>query len=122
MLSLFPSLLAYEQFGPLLIRLVLGITLLYFGYEKMIKHGTSSGSNAKAYGAVEVVIAIFLIIGLFTQLAALLNAIILVIKLGFKARDKALFSNGINYYVLLLAMAISLIFMGPGFLAYDLHI
>jgi len=122
MLSLFPSLLTYDQAGPLIIRLALGITLAYFGYEKLIKKGTSSGSNAKSYGAVEIIIAIFLVIGLFTQLAALLNAIILVIKLGFKARDGKLFSDGINYYVLLLAMAIALIFMGPGFFAYDLHV
>ena len=106
--------------GPLLIRLVLGITLAYFGYRKIVNKGTSSGSNAKAYGAVEIIIALFLVIGLFTQLAALLNAIILVIKLGFKARDKAFLSDGINYYVLLLVMAISLIFTGPGFFAYDL--
>jgi uncharacterized membrane protein YphA (DoxX/SURF4 family) len=122
MLSLFPGLLAYEQLGPLLIRLVLGITLAYFGYRKIIGKGTSSGGNQKAYGAIEIIIAVFLIIGLFTQLAALLNAVILIIKLGFKARDKKLLTDGINYYILLLVMAIALIFMGPGSFAYDLHI
>jgi len=122
MLSIFPSLLTYEQVGPTIIRLVLGIVLAYFGYKKMMHKGMSSGSNARAYGAVEIIIAIFLIIGLFTQLAALLNAIILVIKLGFKARDKALLSDGINYYILLLTMAIAVVFMGPGFLAFDLHL
>lgn len=122
MLSLFPSLLAYEQLGPLLIRLILGITLAYFGYRKLLKKGTSSGNNDKAYGALEIVIAVFLIIGLFTQLAALLNAVILIIKLGFKARDKALLTDGINYYILLLVMALAIIVMGPGWLAYDLHV
>ena len=120
MLSLFPSLLTYGQVGPLLIRLIVGITLLYFGYKKLMNKGTSSGSNAKGYGAVEILISIFLIIGLFTQLAALLNAIILVIKLGFKARDKAFLTDGINYYILLLVMAVSLIFTGTGFFAFDL--
>lgn len=120
MLSLFPSLLTYEQIGPLLIRLILGITLAYFGYEKIKNHGTSSGSNSKLYGAIEIFIAIFLIIGLYTQLAALLNAVILVIKLGFKARDKKFLSDGINYYILLLTMAVSLLFTGAGFWAFDL--
>ena len=45
---------------------------------------------------------------------------ILVIKLGFKAREGKLLSSGINYYILLLAMAISLMFTGAGFLAFDL--
>jgi len=122
MLSIFPSLLTYEQIGPTIIRLVLGIVLAYFGYKKMMNKGMSSGSNARAYGAVEIIVAIFLIIGLFTQLAALLNAVILVIKLSFKARNKALLSDGINYYILLLTMAVAVVFMGPGFLAFDLHL
>jgi uncharacterized membrane protein YphA (DoxX/SURF4 family) len=118
--SLFPWFLTYAQVGPLLIRLVLGITLAYFGYEKIKGRGTSSGSNVWLYGAVEIFISIFLIIGLYTQLAALINAIILVIKLGFKVGDKKFLSDGINYYVLLLTMAIAVIFMGAGFWAFDL--
>ena len=120
MLSLFPSLLTYQLLAPFLIRLVLGITLAYFGYLKVRGKGQSSGSNSPAYGYVEILIALALVIGLFTQLAALLNALILVIKLGFKTRDGKLFTDGINYYVLLLVMAVSLMFTGPGFFAFDL--
>jgi D-alanine-D-alanine ligase len=46
------------------------------------------------YGAVEIIIAIFLVIGLFTQLAAMLNAVILIIKLGYKIRDRAFLTDG----------------------------
>ncbi len=120
MLSLFPSLLTYGRLGPFIIRGVLGITLAYFGYLKIMNRGRSSGSNSVRYGIVEVFISAFLIIGLYTQLAALINALILVIKLVFKAKQKALFSDGINYYVLLLVMAISLLFTGAGAFAFDL--
>ncbi len=120
MLSIFPSLLAFEDIGPFIIRLILGITLAYFGYRKVVNRGHSSGSNSKLYGGVEIVISIFLIIGLFTQLAALINALILVIKLGHKIKDKAFLSDGINYYVLLLTMALSLIVTGAGAFAIDL--
>ena len=106
MLSIFPSLLAYQGFGPFIIRLILGITLAYFGYRKTLGKGTSSGSNSKAYGIVEIVTGIFLIIGLYTQLAALINAIILIIKIGHKINQKAFLSDGINYYLLLFAMAL----------------
>jgi uncharacterized membrane protein YphA (DoxX/SURF4 family) len=118
-LSLFPVLLSYQQLAPFLIRIVLGVTLAYFGYHKILGKGQSSGSNSKTYGGIEVIVAIFLIIGLWTQLAALLNAAILIIKLGFKIKEKKFLSDGINYYVLLLTMAISLIFTGAGFLAID---
>lgn len=120
MLSVFPSLLSYEQLAPFILRLVLGLTLAYFGYQKIRGVGRSPGSNSKLYGAVEMVIALFLVIGLWTQLAALLNAIILAIKIGFKIRNKAFLTDGVNYYVLLLAMAVSLIFLGAGRFAFDL--
>ena len=120
MLSLFPSLLTYEQFSPFILRLVLGITLAYFGYLKLMSKGKSSGSNSKTYGAVEAITATFLIIGLFTQLAALINAVILAIKIIFKARDKKLLTDGINYYLLLLVIAVSLIFTGAGWFSFDL--
>ncbi len=119
MLSIFPSLLTYEGLAPFIIRIVLGITLAYFGYEKIKHRGESSGSNSLIYGVIEVVIAVFLIVGLFTQLAALLNVLILVIKIGFKIKEKAFLSDGINYYVLLLAMALSLVFTGAGWFAFD---
>lgn len=118
-LSLFPYLLSHQQLSPFIIRIVLGVTLAYFGYRKMLGQGQSSGSNSKTYGIVEIVVACFLIIGLWTQLAALLNAIILLIKIGFKIKEKKFLTDGVNYYVLLLTMAISLIFTGAGFLAID---
>ncbi len=120
MLSLFPSLLIYERFGQFLIRFVLGVTLAYFGYRKVIAKGHSSGSNSQMYGATEIFLSLFLIIGLYTQLAALLNAIILVIKLSFKAKEGSLLSDGINYYILLLTMAVAVVFMGAGAFAFDL--
>ena len=118
-LSLFPYLLSYQQLAPFLIRIVVGVTLAYFGYHKILGSGQSSGSNSKIYGWVEIIIAIFLIIGLWTQAAALLNAVILLIKLGWKIKEKKFLTDGINYYILLLVMAISLVFTGPGFLAID---
>jgi uncharacterized membrane protein YphA (DoxX/SURF4 family) len=120
MLSIFPSLLSYEQLAPFILRVVLGVTLAYFGYQKMLGKGASSGSNSKIYGGAEILVAVFLIIGLWTQLATLINAVILVIKLGFKIRDKAFLTGGVNYYLLLLTIATSLMFTGAGWLAFDL--
>ena len=110
----------YDQAAPFILRLILGITLAYFGYRKIQKRGKSSGSNTIIYGAIEILVAIFLIIGLFTQLAAMINAVILIIKLGYKIRDKAFLSDGINYYILLLVIALSVIVLGPGWFAFDL--
>jgi uncharacterized membrane protein YphA (DoxX/SURF4 family) len=85
-----------------------------------MKRGESSGSNSVTYGVVELLLALLLIIGLYTQLAAVLNAAILVIKLAFKAKSKALFTDGINYYILLLVMCLSLVVTGAGMFGFDL--
>jgi uncharacterized membrane protein YphA (DoxX/SURF4 family) len=114
-----PSLLAYQAVGPFLIRILTGVTLAWFGYQKTIGKGRSSGSNSKIYGMTEIFLSLFLIAGFFTQIAALMNMVILIIKIGYKAQDKKLLTDGINYYILLIVMVISLIFTGPGILALD---
>ena len=114
-----PGLLVYHDIGPLVIRLIVGVTLLYFGFKKVKHHSDSSGSTSPQYGIVEILVALTFILGVFTQLAAILNIIILVIKLGFKWREGKLFKDGVNYYVLLLAMVVSLLFTGPGAYALD---
>ena len=119
MTSLFPSLFAYPGISTLILRVASGMTLAWFGYRKLMGRGHSSGSNSKIYGATETFLSLFIVFGLFTQLAALINIVILVIKLSFKAQEKKLFSDGVNYYILLLAMLISLLFMGSGYLSID---
>lgn len=118
-LALFPALLSYQQVAPFIIRSVLGVTLVFFGIRKIRGKGDSSGSNSRTYGTAEIVVGIFLVVGLFTQVAALLNAIILVFKLWFKGTERKLLSDGVNYYILLFAMALSLLFTAPGSWAID---
>ncbi len=120
MLSAFPFLLSYQQLAPFILRVILGITLAYFGYQKILGKGGSSGSNTKIYGGIEILVSVFLIIGLWTQVAALINAVILVVKLGFKIRHKEFLTNGINYYLLLLAIAVSVMLTGAGWFAFDM--
>lgn len=118
-LTFFPILLDYSMISPLILRVVLGVTLAYFGYQKIKGAGQSSGSNSRVYGYLEVVVGIFLIIGLFTQASALINAGILIIKIFFKITERKFLTDGVNYYILLLAIALSLLFVGPGYWAVD---
>ena len=118
-LIFFPFLLQYRDFAPFIIRVILGLTLLYFGFKKTEGLGQSSGSNSKIFGYLEIVVAIFIVVGLFTQLAVLMNAIILLIKIIDKIREKKFLNEGVNYYLLLFVMALSLIFSGSGILALD---
>lgn len=120
MLSLFPSLLTYELLGPFLLRLTLGVTFAYFGYKRIKSQKENSNTRITVYGAVEIALAVLMIIGLYTQLAALVMALILVIKLVYKIKKRAFLTDGVNYYLLLLVMALSILVTGAGAFAFDM--
>ncbi|MEK7552866.1 MAG: hypothetical protein AAB505_02035 [Patescibacteria group bacterium] len=107
MLSIFPTLLDYWLVAPVILRVALGLSLIY---------------EVRTVRKVDVVIplikvcgGIFLLLGLYTQLAALISAIIFLYELWGR-RDPA----GNDYRRLKLAVAVALLFLGPGFLAIDL--
>lgn len=116
MLSLFPSLFTYSMITGLILRLTLAVVLLFWAYTRIL---SKSNQKIVILGTIEGIIGILLVIGLFTQGAALIAAIIFAIKLGHKAQKKALFTDGVNYYFILLMIAIALMFAGPGYLAFD---
>ena len=116
MFSIFPSLLSYQMLAPLLIRLTLGAIFVYWTY-KTLK--SRPNTNKKAIAVIEGVTGLLLIIGLWTQVAALIITIDLIIRLYQKSQKRALLTDGVNYYFILLILALSLMFTGAGFVAID---
>ncbi|MDB5259699.1 MAG: hypothetical protein JWO73_907 [Candidatus Taylorbacteria bacterium] len=120
--SIFPAFFTYGLIAPLLLRLVLGAVLALWGL-KNVQKKTAEGkaeTQTLVLGIVDLVSGVLLIIGLFTQAAALVAVILLGVKLVNKATSKALFTDGVNYYFILFVIAISILFSGAGFLAFDL--
>lgn len=131
-LSVFPSFLTYGLVAPLILRLVLGGIFLSAGYLKIFKHRDATISmfqSAKfpkplffmwlvAY--TELVCGFFLVLGLWTQVSALLIAIISLGGLIIKLRNPGLLHQTTDFYIFALAIAISLMFSGAGFLSIDL--
>jgi len=118
MLSLFPSLLSWNQLSPFLIRVTVGIIFIFWSYRTFKNKGLSAPE--KAFGYVEGVTGILLVIGLWVQGAAVIACIKLVSCLIGKIRRKQFLTDGVNYYVILLIMAISLLITGAGFFGFDL--
>ena len=117
MLSIFPSLLAFEGFAPLLLRLVLGAIFIFWAYGKLKKR---DGSKEIALGGLEAIIGISLVLGFLTQISALIAAIIFLIRIVQKIGSKAFLTDGINYYFILFIISVCLLFTGAGFIAFDL--
>jgi len=117
MLSLFPNLLVFQGFAPLLLRLTLGIIFVFWAYRK-IRNKKDKGPLSLAL--LHAVVGILLIIGLFTQAAALISLIIFAFGLIQKMKDRAFLTDGVNYYFILFIISFSLLLTGPGLFAFDL--
>lgn len=117
MLSIFPSLLVLEQFAPLLLRLTIGIIFIFWGYRAWKRR---ESSKEYAYGIFEIVLGILFVLGLFTQFAALIASIIFIRELIAKVKVRAFFTDGVNYYFLLLIISVCILISGPGLFSFDL--
>lgn len=131
MLSIFPGLLEFKLLAPFVLRLVLGIIFIAHGYPKLFKNfantvGWFNSVGIKpakfwvlVVGVTEFFGGVALIVGFATQLAALLIAINMLGAI-FLVKRKMGLVNGYEFDLALLAMAISLVFLGAGLFAIDL--
>lgn len=131
MLNIFPSLLAYGLAGFLLLRLTLGVIFLYAGCRKVLRKSPTisilSSLNSPApfvvawvLGLVEIICGVALILGFLTQLVAIITLVISISGLFVKIRHEDLIKQSAGFYLLAIAISISLILNGAGFLAIDL--
>lgn len=112
-LSIFPDLLTFSMVGPFLVRFGIALFVLYLGRERL----------QKPYSFVAVLYfacGVLLLVGLYTQIAALLGIVIL--KLEFYGKQNGIFSDMPMFflYTISILSLLSLLFTGPGFLAFDL--
>ncbi len=114
-LSTFPSLFTFSLLAPLLLRIALGINIISIGRSTWTHIKLPYKYSAIAY----YIFGIFLILGLYTQISAIVGLIIvcfdyyLSLKLGTHTHPEKM------YYSLMIIVLISLIFTGPGFFAID---
>ncbi|MES2203149.1 MAG: hypothetical protein V4474_02410 [Patescibacteria group bacterium] len=129
MLNPIPELLTYSFFAPTLLRVVVAGILAYELYSQFqnreeisqlrypLLRGPAVFWTAAALG---VVIIIALLLGYFTQYAAIAAAVLSFRGIVQLKRDRGLFCLSRTTYVLLLAICISLLATGAGALALDL--
>lgn len=132
--SLLPQLFDFSQIAPLILRVALGVIFIVHGFPKLFKSYSQTVEFFESVGlkpgkfwvfvsgSVEFFGGIFLVMGLFTQAAALLIAVNIAVALFWVKihKSKAKFSNGYEFDLLLFVAAIALLFLGAGALALDL--
>ncbi len=131
MLNPFPTLLIYGVIAPLLIRVTLGALLLYLSAEHFrSRHeiarlvSTLIGKLSKGTGwylaGIELIIGAALVVGLYTQIAAIIVIVLSLKCLVVKKNLKALSPLSHSTYLLMIVMALSLMLSGAGAFAFDL--
>ncbi|MFZ2522347.1 MAG: hypothetical protein WAX44_03970 [Minisyncoccia bacterium] len=115
-LTIFPYLLDYMLVSPLILRVFVGLFVL------------SLASDAyKKFGLLAIVylgVAVLLLLGLYTQIASILGVLVLKYDLyknhWSKRKVVEISKNTYFLYGLAGVVLLSLIFTGPGFMAFDL--
>ena len=130
-LNIFPQLLNYGLYGPLLLRLGLAAVFIVHGYPKLFgglvgtaqffeSIGIRPGKFwALVVGIVEFFGGILLIVGLFVQPVAILLAINMIVAI-WKVKFSKGFSGGYEFDLILLIMALALLVLGGGAYSIDL--
>ncbi|OHA88515.1 MAG: hypothetical protein A2653_01955 [Candidatus Zambryskibacteria bacterium RIFCSPHIGHO2_01_FULL_43_25] len=132
MLNPFPELLAWSGLAPFVLRLALGFLFINLGFLKLTKEKARWESFfkiirvgpadflTKLFGFIEIIGGIALVIGLYTQIAALIFAILTFVEVYLEYKEESLLERTLPFYILIFAISLSLIFSGAGLLAFDL--
>lgn len=140
MLSIFPNLLTYSLFAPFVLRLALGSFFILQGIRRIRQDapawnslwGSDSGSVKMENGAavpwtlasvlarLQILIGAFIFIGLFTQVVTILAILFVWVEWFKRSRTNPHSFSELWGIIFVTAIGISLLFLGAGYLAFDL--
>jgi hypothetical protein len=112
-LTTFPSLLTFGLVAPLLLRLAAGAFILSIGWDRWHK-------PARFLSIGFAVAGVLVVIGLYTQIAAMVSIILIWTDFGMDAKGAPQSQEKKLLCMLLSVILLSLMFTGPGFYAFDL--
>jgi len=132
MLNPFPELLSYSLLAPLFLRIILGVIFVDLGVLKFKSERSRFIASFEALhlkpakeivslaGILDIVGGIMLILGLYTQIAALAFVILTGIEIYIESKDTKILKRDMTFYVLVLIIAVSLLLTGAGAFAFDI--
>lgn len=132
MLNPFPELLMLSMYGPLILRVVVGLIfidlgLLKFGREEsrwLASFDTLALRPASffvpIYALLQIAGGALLILGLWTQVAALAFVIFTGLELFVEWRAQEVLKRDLVFYLLLFVISLSLLLTGAGAYAIDI--
>lgn len=132
MLNPFPSLLIYSMLAPFFLRIVAGFIFIDLG---LLAWKTERSRwilslktlripkpeiAVRVLGAIEIIGGLILLVGFYTQIAALVLTLLTLAEAYLEYKDPAILKRNIVFYVMLFVITLSLLFSGAGAYAFDL--
>lgn len=132
MLNPFPELLMFSTFGPLILRLLLGLVFIDLGLLKFRDEKEGWFASFEAFGLrpasllvplyalLQIVGGLLLIAGLWTQIAALAFVIFSGVELFVEWRAREILKRDVVFYLFIFVISLSLLVTGAGAYALDI--
>ncbi len=132
MLNPFPDLLVYSMLAPFILRVVAGLMFINLGvlaFKNEKERWLTSLSTIKIpnpkltlkiIGGIEVIGGVMLILGFYTQIAALILGLLTFCEAYVEYKDPLILKRNFVFYIMLLAIVLSLLLSGAGAFAIDL--
>jgi len=130
MLSQFPNLLWLGIFAPFILRIALGLILFLTSFHQLVdkRHVSEKRflNEWPKYGynllwtisVVEIILGLSLVAGMYTQTTALLTALLSTFAI-ISSKYRLATSRDFLFYILMLAISLSLVITGAGVFAFD---
>ncbi|HEY4508796.1 MAG TPA: hypothetical protein VJC13_00745 [Candidatus Paceibacterota bacterium] len=112
-LAVFPQLLTYGLIAPFVLRVVSGLFVAEIGKEGHNKHLSWASIIYLALGTL-------LVLGLYTQVVSILSIVAISANYFLEKGQTTFPKEKKVLYIVIKIILLSLLFTGPGFLAFDL--
>lgn len=116
MLSIFPELFNYSYLAPFILRIALVLVLIRIGYLSIAKNPDKC---QKSIDITQIISAVFIALGFLTQIASLVIIAMAATEI-IKSRIQKVPIKRKALKLLIVAVAASLMLLGPGLFAIDL--
>lgn len=121
MLSLFPQLLDWSWYTPLLFRGFIAAYLISLIITLLRKHDTGSKRFAnKGFATIFILLALTLLFGIYVQIMGVIGFSFAMTALFFRKRYSKDLKETVWFYVLIGLVSLSLVFLGAGPYAFDI--
>ena len=130
MLNVFPSLLTYSFFAPMLLRVAVAFSIAYIVWVQYKRREEISRMRAPLIGVVggllwlglaaELAVAVALLVGYYTQIAALFGLALSAKHYIFAKKYPTVIPFSRATYVFIFVICLTLLITGAGALAFDL--